>query len=271
MAAPAVSRAGNPPLTPRSVELHLSYIELREFCAQLETFKAGLHGAALGYHSSRFALPGVDGTSQVSLKLVVRRAGKNLRRRAEAQKAWCPPPEENTKRQAQLALQTPSVKRSFEQAFPGDKLEAARAALCDMLEDRYARKHDKSAGINYRDKSAKVKMLRQGQLKRPVERALDALWTCTRYTRERLMLHLPDYRERKAYFDSMYVALTSEPPRLVDVPEFQELYGRVHGRAPDGGPLRVVHADAAVLPVAAETESARRARVLHDLVWGTSS
>jgi hypothetical protein len=154
MAAPAVSRAGNPPLTSRSVELHLSYIELREFCAQLEKFKTGLHGAALGYHSSRFALPGVDGTSQVSLKFVVRRAGKNLRRNAEAQKAWCPPSEENAKRQAQLALQTPIVKRSFEHAFPGDKLEAARAALCDMLEDRYARKNDKSVGINYRDKSA---------------------------------------------------------------------------------------------------------------------
>jgi hypothetical protein len=55
--------------------------------------------------------------------------------------------------------------------------------------------------------------------------------------------HLTDavYEDLRAYFSRIHATLKSQPPRLAEIPEFADLYARVHGEAPQGGEaLRVV-------------------------------
>ena len=207
------------------VRVRLSYPEFKKFAKDVSRFKAHLHRALKGHHNAVIELPG-----QVTLQLTVEKAryfGRRASRDTPAN-ARCPPAAESAKCQAQRALQSESVREAFRAKFPGDTMDKALAALCDMIEEKPTLQQQPHIGIQNGKKTRLVALLKKRQ-PQPAARALDALWACLMYTQKPLNLEFPDYERRCAYFTRIRELLEHTPPRLADIEEFANLYERVHG------------------------------------------
>ena len=233
MAAPAQSgqSGSDVPRITASMQFNITHAALKDLCDNIERFKASLHGAAIGAHTWSTLLPDAGGATCTELKFVVHRLKKALRRTPKVGPiARCPPPSENVKMQAQQALLSRGVKRAFEDAFPGDALDTALDALCDMILSQRRFGSDKAGGIRFKTKQRFVKLLRKRPAVAAVDCALNALWACLPYTQFPLKLDLPDFEKRRKYFASLHEALSSTPPRLEGIPEFCALQARVRAK-----------------------------------------
>jgi hypothetical protein len=135
---------------------------------------------------------------------------------------------------AQRAMQSESVKAAFEAAFPPGKVLAKTLdALGDMLASKESLHRSANKGINASKRDRLIKLL-ASRPPQQAARALDALWACMANTQR--SFHLADivYEDLRAYFSRIHATLTlkSQPPRLAEIPEFADLYARVHGEAP---------------------------------------
>jgi hypothetical protein len=202
----------------------LSYKDFKTFFSELEAFKASMHGAPGGTYSHSFTL--LEADAGVLLTIEVERRKSYAKRAKDAPRvlpAHSLPLEENHKNLAQQALQKPSVKRAFADAFP-DVDDAVKAELISLVNE--------TLGVPPWKKTRIAAALTKVPSTRAVARALDALWACIPFTQTRLCTSLHDYEARRAHFEQLHQLLTSDPPRLGEVPAFADLVRRANKAEP---------------------------------------
>ena len=243
-----MARSSTQPEAPTApmVRLKMNYQGFKTFFKDANRAKALLHVARRGYHTVELTLPGGDAGPDTRLVLTVKKEKAYLRRGSDnaPRNEYCPLGDANLKAEAEKAMsQSKSVKQAFADAFPSKQLmDAALDALCDMLAEKLKGcSDDTGRGSNdivngiYKNKVDRL-IANLKSRKQPADRALNALWACMPYTQTRMMNGLPDYTVRYAYFKRIRKLLESSPPRLADIAEFAQLFGRVHGSPPPTTP-----------------------------------
>ena len=219
--------AAAPALT---IKKTITYVQLKAVEKNLAHIRAQMRMAMKGEHEFQLTLPASDDSPECRLELTVNKQACFARRKSADTPIVHrrPPTSENMKVLAQQAMQSDHVKLAFESAFPLDEVVVkALDALCDMLVTKKSLHRSPNKGIHASKRDRLIKLLKS----RPPQqaaRALDALWACIANTQRKFHLESTDYEDLRAYFSRLYAVLTSTPPRLAEIPEFTELYARVH-------------------------------------------
>jgi hypothetical protein len=234
-ARPSVNAAQSSNITPAApaltIKKTITYVQLKAVEKNIAQIRAQMRMAMKGEHEFLLALPAFDDSPECRLELTVNKQACFARRKSADTPIVhrSPPTSENMKVLAQQAMQSDHVKLAFEVAFPsGEVMAKALDALCDTLATKKSRHRSPNKGIDANKRDRLIKLLKS----RPPQqaaRALDALWACMANTQRKFHLEDANYDELCAYFSRLRAMMTSTPPQLAEIPEFKELYSRVHG------------------------------------------